>query len=73
MIFESPELLNVEIKEKLNWVFTRFILFEVERMQTTLPKTEIGKIDRLIAFHEELENYEICHKLLIYKQRIKNV
>jgi hypothetical protein len=74
MIFESPDLINkIRIDEEFNWILTRFIVFELERSQTTIPKTEIERIDRLIVFHENLENYEICKKLLTYKTKIENV
>ena len=59
--------------ENFNWVLTIFIFFELERETTTFPKTEIDRIDRLIQFHEGLENYEICCKLLTYKEKIKHV
>ncbi len=73
MIFESPELINIEAEEKLNWVLTRFIVFELEKSMTTMPKSEVDKIDRLIKFHENLQNYEICRKLVTYKENIHNV
>ena len=73
MIFESPELINAKAKENFNWVLTRFIMFEIEKSQNTIPKSDLEKIDELIIFHEKLENYEICRKLTTYKERIQHV
>lgn len=73
-MFSFPEPLSKKIAdENFNWVLTRFIVFELERNSTTLPKTELERVKNLIEFHEKLENYEICRKLLTYKEKMENV
>lgn len=73
-MFKFPDLEDKKIiDEKFNWVLTRFIFFELERDEVSFPKTEAWRVDALIEFHEGLENYEICRKLLTYKEKIENV
>ena len=60
------------VEERFYWIYTRIIVYELERGTVTIPKSEIGKIDRLITFHENLENFEICRKLLTYKEKCLN-
>jgi hypothetical protein len=59
--------------EDFYWMVTRFIFFELEYFTTPSIKQEHGNdlMLRLIKFHENLENFEICQKILIYKQKMK--
>lgn len=68
MLFESKNAFNPKAEEDFNWVLTRFAIFELENSLHTLPNDEIYKIEKLIKFHETLENFEICRKLLTYKE-----
>ncbi len=68
MLFESKNAINPNAEEDFKWVLTRFVIFELENSLHTLPNDEIYKIENLITFHERLENFEICRKLLTYKE-----
>lgn len=67
MLFESQQLVNPNADEDFKWVLTRFILFELENSLNSLPHEELYKVDALIKYHEKLDNFEICRKLLNYK------
>jgi hypothetical protein len=62
-------------KDDFYWMVTRFVFFELEQYETPTVSKEHGDdlIERLIKFHEEQENYEICRKLMNYKQKMKHV
>jgi len=68
MLSEAKNIVTLNVD--FNWVLTRFILFEIERGNFTFPIEEIYKLDKLIIFHEKLENYEICSKIIQYKNII---
>jgi hypothetical protein len=58
--------------EEFYWMVTRFVVFELDHYSTPTLKIEHGEnlIERLIKFHEDQENFEICQKILNYKQRM---
>lgn len=63
------------VDEDFYWKVTRFVYFELEHFErpTMIKSHNYGLIERLIKFHEGQENYEICDKILKYKQKISNV
>ena len=69
MLSQSKRGVGLKAEDDFNWVLSRFAIFELENSLTTLPKDELYKIDNLIKFHENLDNFEICRKLLTYKQQ----
>jgi len=73
-MFKFPEFLDKKsADENFNWILTRFIIFELERGKASIPKSELERIGKLILFHENLDNYEICRKLLTYKENMQDV
>jgi len=72
MVVEATEL---ELKENFNWMATRFLIFELENFEnvTLTHAVSNGLVDRLLQFHEGLENYEICQKIILYKSKMKDV
>jgi len=66
---------SVALQENFNWVATRFMVFELENFEkvTLTHAMSNGLVDRLLSFHERLENYEICHKIILYKNKMKDV
>lgn len=64
---------NSSVKNYLNnnfiEIFTRLILFELVEGIHTLPKEDLYKIDMVIKYHENEENYEICEKIMKYKNK----
>lgn len=67
MLSKAKNDVSCRQEEEFNWVMTRFVIFELENSLFSLPKDEIYKLDKLIKFHENLENYEICRKILNYR------
>lgn len=70
MIVEKPQMI-----EKFYVMATNFIDFELknfENVSLTLAMSR-GIIDRLLEYHEREENYEICRKILNYKNKMQDV
>lgn len=63
------------VDEDFYWKVTRFVYFELEYCErpTIIKSHNFGLIEKLIKFHEGQENYEICNKIMKYKERINHV
>jgi hypothetical protein len=72
-MFIEPK--NETVMDEFYWMVTRFLVFELEHFNTPTLTKEHGQslIERLINFHERLENYEICDKIIRYKAKMKDV
>jgi len=63
------------MQEKLFDLATNLIDFELNNFEkvTLTKKMSSGLIERLLAYHEREENYEMCQKILNYKNKMQDV
>jgi hypothetical protein len=71
----NSNTLKSKIDTSFYWMVTDFMMYELDNFEKMTLSFENGKgiVERLIKFHEKLENFEICKKILLYKSQMPNV